>query len=100
MIFPNPIRTCLAAAALLALCACKLPEQRQAAYPNGAIKERYWVYMDGGREVMDGLYVGYFPSGKKEVEIVYKDGAEITKTFYNERGIVIGTVNVAASDSN
>jgi antitoxin component YwqK of YwqJK toxin-antitoxin module len=100
MTFPKPLRICLCAFALGAMIGCKLPEQRQALYPNGAIKERYWVYVDGGREVMNGLYVGYFPSGKKEVEIEYKDGAEIAKTFYNERGIVIGTVNVAAGDGD
>src|SRR5437868_14633854 len=83
------LRTALGACALLALLACKLPEQKQALYPNGAIKERYWVYVDGGREVMHGLYAGFYPSGKKEVEIVYRDGAEIAKTYYNERGIVI-----------
>lgn len=92
----TPFRMMLAALALLAA-ACKLPEQRTAYYSNGAIKERYWVYMEGGREVMNGLYAGFYPSGKKEVEIVYKDGAELTKTYYNERGIVIGVVNVAAS---
>jgi antitoxin component YwqK of YwqJK toxin-antitoxin module len=98
MTFPKQLRICLGAFALTAVLACKLPEQRQAFYPNGAIKERYWVYMDGGREVMNGLYAGFYPNGEKEVEIEYRDGAEVVKTFYNERGIVIGTVNVAAGE--
>lgn len=88
-----------AAATLFALLGCKVPEKRQALYANGAIKERYWVYEDGGREVMHGLYAAFYPSGKKEVEIVYKDGAEITKTYYNENGRVIGVVNVAAGEN-
>ena len=92
------LRICLGACALLAVTACKLPEQRQAFYPNGALKERYWVYVDGGHEVMNGLYAAYYPSGKKEVEILYRDGEEIAKTYYNERGIVIGTVKVASGE--
>lgn len=92
----STFRILLAAASLWALSACKLPEQRQGSYPNGFLKERYWVYRDGGREVMDGLYTSWFPNGEKEVEILYRDGNEITKTYYTEHGIVLGTVDVAA----
>ncbi|GEM_PF-3077690 len=92
------IRIWLGAAALLALAACKVPEQRQAYYPNGYLKERYWVYQESGREVMNGLYTSWFPNGEKEVEILYHDGAELTKTYYSERGTLLGTVKVASRE--
>lgn len=81
---------------LLGLLACRLPEQRQEHYSNGTLKERFWVYELGGREVMNGLYVSYYPNGEKEVEIMYQDGSEVTKTYYTERGTILGTVNVAS----
>ena len=84
------------AASLLALAACRLPEQRQNFYANGTLKERFWVYKGDGREVMDGLYVSYFPNGQREVEILFHDGSEVHKTYYNDRGIILGTVGVAA----
>ncbi len=84
--------------ALLALIACKVPEQRQAFYPNGYLKERYWIYQKSGQEVMSGLYTSWFPNGEKEVEILYRDGIEITKTFYSEHGTLLGTINVAAGE--
>jgi antitoxin component YwqK of YwqJK toxin-antitoxin module len=89
------VRIYLGAATLLALVACKVPEQRQAYYPNGFLKERYWVYQESGREVMNGLYTSWFPNGEKEAEILYRDGAEFTKTYYSERGTLLGTVKVA-----
>jgi hypothetical protein len=78
------------------LLACRIPEHRQEFYSNGTLKERFWVYEGGdGREVMHGLYVAYYPNGRKEVEVLYRDGAEVTKTYYSERGTVQGTVHVA-----
>jgi hypothetical protein len=85
-----------AAVCLLFLSACKLPEQRQAFYPNGYLKERYWVYREDGREVMHGLYTGWYPNGEREVEILYRDGAELNKTYYTEQGKVLGTMDVAS----
>src|SRR5687767_752030 len=94
-IVPRTLAALLAASALLA---CRIPEHRQEFYSNGTLKERFWVYEGGGgREVMHGLYVAYYPNGRKEVEILYRDGAEVTKTYYSERGTVQGTVHVAAS---
>lgn len=78
------------------LSACKLPEQRQAYYPNGFLKERYWVYRTGGREVMHGLYTGFFPNGEREVEILYREGSEVTKTYFSDQGKVVGTVDLAS----
>jgi antitoxin component YwqK of YwqJK toxin-antitoxin module len=86
----------LALCALVFLSACKVPEQRQAFYPNGVLKERYWVYRDGGREVMHGLYTGFFPNGEPQVEILYRDGSEATKTYFSEQGAVVGTVDLAS----
>lgn len=88
--------TILAVCALLCLCACKIPEQRQAFYPNGFLKERYWVYRTAGREVMHGLYTGYFPNGQREVEILYRDGSEMTKTYFSDQGAVVGTIGLAS----
>ena len=90
------LRIVLALSILFALSACKLPEQRQAYYPNGFLKERYWVYREGGREVMNGLYTGWFPNGEREVEIVYQDGSEVTKTYFTDQGRVVGTVDLAS----
>jgi hypothetical protein len=84
------------AISLLALSACKLPEQRQAYYPNGCLKERYWVYRESGREVMHGLYTSWFPNGEREVEILYQDGSEKTKTYYTDRGFFAGRVDLAS----
>jgi hypothetical protein len=84
-------------AALLALSACKLPEQRQAYYPNGFLKERYWVYREAGREVMHGLYTGWFPNGEREVEILYRDGSESTKTYFSDQGRALGTLGLASN---
>lgn len=89
-------RGLLCAASLLVLAACRLPEQRQNFYANGALKERFWVYQGDGREVMHGMYVSYFPNGQREVEILYQDGSEVVKTFYSERGAILGTVDVAS----
>jgi hypothetical protein len=91
-ILPGVLGLC----ALLCLSACKIPEQRQAFYPNGFLKERYWVYREGGREVMHGLYTGYFPNGEREVEILYRDGSEMTKTYFSEQGTVVGTMGLAS----
>jgi antitoxin component YwqK of YwqJK toxin-antitoxin module len=85
-----------ATGAILLLAGCKLPEQRQEYYSSGVIKERYWIYRDSGREVMDGLYTGWFPNGEREVEILYRDGSEITKTYYNERGHFLGSSELAS----
>jgi hypothetical protein len=87
----------LALSALAALSACKLPEQRQAYYPNGFLKERYWVYREGGREVMHGLYTGWFPNGEREVEILYRDGSETTKTYFSDQGRPVGTLGLASN---
>lgn len=86
----------VAGLALCCLAACKLPEQKQAYYPNGFLKERYWVYRENGREVMHGLYTGWFPNGEREVEILYNDGAETAKTYYNERGRLLGPAPLAS----
>jgi hypothetical protein len=86
----------LALGALSALSGCKLPEQKQAHYPNGFLKERYWVYREGGSEVMHGLYTSWFPNGEREVEILYRDGSEILKTYFTDRGSVVGTVDLAS----
>jgi hypothetical protein len=91
-------RIIMGLAALFVLAACKIPEQRQAYYPNGFLKERYWVFQDSGREVMNGLYTSWFPNGEKEVEILYNHGAEFTKTYYSERGTLLGTVKVASRE--
>jgi antitoxin component YwqK of YwqJK toxin-antitoxin module len=91
------IRFLTATGALLFLAACKFPEQRQAFYPSGVIKERYWVYRDSGREVMDGLYIGWFPNGEREIEILYRDGSELTKTYYSERGHFLGSSELASA---
>ena len=82
--------------AISSFSACKLPEQRQAAYPNGFLKERYWVYREGGHEVMNGLYTSWFPNGEREVEILYRDGSEVMKTYFSEHGSVVGTVGFAS----
>jgi antitoxin component YwqK of YwqJK toxin-antitoxin module len=81
---------------LLVLAACKLPEHRQEFYANGTLKERFWVYEKDGREVMDGLYISFYPNGRREVEILYRDGSAVTKTYYSERGTMQGTVNIAS----
>lgn len=91
----NP-RNFLLALPLLALAACKVPEHRQEFYLNGTLKERFWVYERDGREVMHGLYVAYYPNGRREVEILYRDGSAVTKTYYSERGVIQGTVDVAS----
>lgn len=83
-------------AAALSLAGCKLPEQKLAHYPNGFLKERYWVYREGGTEVMHGLYTSWFPNGEREVEILYRDGSEVLKTYFNDRGSVVGTVDLAS----
>ncbi|MDQ3001163.1 MAG: hypothetical protein M3Y08_07875 [Fibrobacterota bacterium] len=88
-------RILIGAIALFVLSGCRLPEQRQAFYPNGFLKERYWVYRDSGSEVMHGLYTSWFPNGEREVEIHYQDGSEVTKTYYTERGSVLGSLNLA-----
>lgn len=81
---------------LLALTGCKLPEQRMAHYPNGFLKERYWIYRESGSEVMHGLYTSWFPNGEREVEILYRDGSEVLKTYFTDRGSVVGTVGLAS----
>ena len=91
-LFPVALVLC----ALFFFSACKLPEQRQAFYPNGFLKERYWVYREGGHEVMHGLYTGFFPNGEREVEILYRDGSELTKTYFSEQGRAVGTVDLAS----
>lgn len=94
-----PARLLPAALALLGalgLSACKIPEQRQAYYPNGFLRERYWFYREGGREVMHGLYTGWYPNGEREVEILYRDGSEAVKTYYSEQGKKVGTVDLAS----
>ncbi|MEO6095901.1 MAG: hypothetical protein ABIW76_09515, partial [Fibrobacteria bacterium] len=78
------------------LSACKLPEQKFAYYPGGCLKERYWVHRENGREVMNGLYTSWFPNGQPEVEILYDEGSEVTKTYYNDRGILMGKVELAS----
>lgn len=83
--------------ALAALSACRLPEQRQAFYPNGFLKERYWVYREGGSEVMHGLYTGWFPNGEREVEILYREGSEVTKTYFSDQGRAVGTLDLASN---
>lgn len=90
------VRTILCTVPLMGLLACKIPEQRQEFYSNGTLKERFWVYDGGGREVMNGMYVSYYPNGQKEVEILYQDGSEVAKTYYTERGTILGTVKVAS----
>jgi hypothetical protein len=90
------LQAALALATLFALSACRLPEQRQGFYPNGFLKERYWVYREGGREVMHGLYTGWFPNGEREVEILYRDGSELTKTYFSDQGQVVGTLDLAS----
>ena len=90
------IRILFGAVSLLALSACKLPEQKQAYYPNGYLKERYWVYRDSGCEVMNGLYTSWFPNGEREVEILYHDGSEVTKTYYTDRGSFLGSADLAS----
>ncbi|MDB5106705.1 MAG: hypothetical protein JWP91_4394 [Fibrobacteres bacterium] len=90
------IRVFIGAVSLLILSGCKLPEQKQAFYPNGYLKERYWVYRDNGREVMNGLYTSWFPNGEREVEILYRDGSEVTKTYYTERGSFLGSADLAS----
>src|SRR5690349_17306810 len=95
MKLPMRMRTLLALPVLAALAACRMPEQRQEFYANGTLKERFWVYDRDGREVMHGLYVAYYPNGYREVEILYRDGVEVTKTYFTERGRVQGVVNIA-----
>jgi hypothetical protein len=84
------------AASLLILSACRLPEQKLAYYPGGCLKERYWVYRENGREVMNGLYTSWYPNGQPEVEILYHEGSEVTKTYYNDRGFFMGRVELAS----
>lgn len=86
----------LSAAALAALIACRIPEQRLERYSDGTLRERFWVYRQDGREVMHGLYVAYYPNGQREVEILYRDGSEVAKTYYTDRGTVMGTVTVVS----
>lgn len=90
------IRILIGAIPLVFLASCRLPEQRQASYPNGFLKERYWVYRDNGREVMNGLYTSWFPNGEREVEILYQDGSEVTKTYYTDRGHFLGSSDLAS----
>lgn len=85
----------LALLPIAVLAACRMPEQRQEYYTNGALKERFWVYQRDGREVMHGLYVAYYPNGYREVEILYRDGGEVAKTYFTERGTVQGRVLTA-----
>lgn len=95
MVFFTRKTTLLAALSAAALLGCRIPEHRQEFYTNGTLKERFWVYDQAGREVMHGLYVSYYPNGYREMEILYQDGQEVTKTYYTERGTIQGTVNVA-----
>ena len=90
------VRISMGAIAFLSLAACRLPEQKQARYPNGFLKERYWVYRDSGREVMNGLYTSWYPNGEREVEILYRDGSEVTKSYYTERGRLMGRSDLAS----
>ncbi len=90
------IRVFCGAVALLVLSACRLPEQKLAYYPNGCLKERYWVYRDDGREVMNGLYTSWFPNGQPEVEILYHDGSEVVKTYYSDHGSFLGSADLAS----
>lgn len=94
-----PTATRLALAGLAGfLLACRMPEQRQEFYSNGTLKERFWVYKGSrGQEVMHGMYVAYYPNGRKDVQILYRDGVAVTKTFYSERGTIQGSVDVATS---
>jgi hypothetical protein len=92
---PMKFRTLAVVFPVLALAACKLPEQKHGFYPNKYLKERFWVYQEGGREVMHGLYTGWHPNGEKEVEILYSDGAEVARTYFTERGTAMGTVHAA-----
>lgn len=91
----RPLLALLPPAALALLAACRIPEQRQEFYTNGAIKERFWVYERDGREVMHGLYVAYYPNGYREIEVLYQDGAEVSRTYFTERGTVQGRVEIA-----
>ena len=90
-----PLLALLFPAALALLTACRIPEHRQEFYANGALKERFWVYERDGHEVMHGLYVAYYPNGYREIEILYRDGAEVSRTYFTERGTVKGRVQIA-----
>jgi antitoxin component YwqK of YwqJK toxin-antitoxin module len=96
MALASRMRLLLAAAVLATLAGCKVPEQRQEFYSDGTLKERFWVYRQDGREVMHGLYVAYYPNGQREVEIFYRDGSEVAKTYFTDRGTVLGKVTVAS----
>ncbi len=80
------------------LAACNVPSQVKSYHANGYLKERYWVYNHQGREVLSGLYTSWYANGEKQVEIYYVDGVEASRTFYNEEGSLIGTVEVAKAD--
>jgi antitoxin component YwqK of YwqJK toxin-antitoxin module len=45
---------------------------------------------------MNGLYTGWFPNGEREVEILYRDGSELTKTYFSDQGQVVGTLDLAS----
>lgn len=59
-------------------------------YPDGKVKVKWGakVYADG-RYLLDGKEVSYFPNGKKEHEITYKEGRKTGKeTLWYENGNV------------
>ncbi len=80
----------------LILSACRIPESKKVYYPDTQyLKEMYTAYEENGKEVMDGLYIRFQPSGLKEVEIFYQDGREISRSNYDSEGRLIGTEAVA-----
>ncbi len=95
--FSTLLRGCALVGSLLVV-ACKMPVSKSAYYDSGFLKESYSAYSTGGQEVKHGLYTRWFPNGEKELEIWYQDGREISKTFYDQRGLVVGTLELAQSD--
>ncbi len=80
------------------LTACNIPSQVKTYHGNGYLKERYWAYQHEGREVLTGLYTSWHPNGEKQVEIYYVDGVESSRSYYDEKGLFIGTIEVAKAD--
>lgn len=50
--------------------------KREIQFPDGKLKERYAYYLDGQREVRDGLDEEFYPNGSKKGEIPWQNGKE------------------------
>jgi antitoxin component YwqK of YwqJK toxin-antitoxin module len=52
-------------------------ERVETRYPNGSIKECYYIKIDSiGAPIKDSLYCEFYENGKKKMEISYRNGVE------------------------